>query len=256
MWEDSRGVVRGSAEEARRHAFSDDAKQRVDEQHHVTKAPRVRSRSGVLVAVGVATLLLVGGGVYAATRAGGPAAEAQPDSGSPTPSPSGTDSSAPPEEPTVEDTAPTGVFAANSVVVRVVPANGKSDPVGTKADFTWTFAPGKCDGSTCTGKLTSSSGAVYRYAWDGVNLTLKRPRQEFTAECVDESGKVVKGSNVDVTYDYELPQPTVTVVDGNIQQIKMSYWRRSSYANWVGGCEPDPRDERAVRYRITADATG
>ena len=255
MWEDSRGVVRGSAEEARRHAFSDDAKERVDEHHHVIKAPRARSRGGVLVAAGVAGLLLVGGGVYAATRGDAPAAEAQPDgNGTPSPSPAGTESSAPPEEPTPADTTPTGVFAVTHEVLRRIPANSKGDPVGTTVTSRWRVTPTRCDENQCTGRVKSSSGAVYRYTWDGAELTLQRAQDQAVLTCEDDAGQPIPASTADALYDYEVDQPQVTSEAGAIDRIEFTYWRRLTLSNFVGLCAPTPRDERAVQARVVAQA--
>lgn len=119
----------------------------------------------------------------------------------PTSTPTSATTSTEPPPPTVEDREPTGVYA---LVQTLKSSDFPDDKVGSTTRRTWTFAPEDCGTNRCSGEITSSSGLVLTYTWNGSSLVLSKIDPDVREGlCVDtETGEKIPGSHFKATRTY------------------------------------------------------
>lgn len=73
-----------------------------------------------------------------------------------------------------------GTYRNTAKIVSVLP---KGAPVESLPDSTWTVKTKGCNTASCTGTVTSSSGAKYGWTWDGSTLAFTRGDVKINEPC-------------------------------------------------------------------------
>lgn len=148
-----------------------------------------------------------------------------------------------PSQPSLADTAPRGVFTVTRSVVSTTPAKSNVS-LGTHDAFTWTFATKACTATSCTGTITSSSGAKYVWTWNGSTLGLTRAPEKETWPCKPTG-------SVGVTYNYTFSQMTTTKgTDGGVAALTVLASQTLSFAE--KNCTVAADQYRALTLKVTA----
>ncbi len=144
----------------------------------------------------------------------------------------------------LEASAPVGLYRYVSQATERR-RDGSTSP--SKNRGSWTFVDAKCGPETCRGVAESSSGAIWRYVWDGTAMSIDRPgaRNGWTA-CVDtatgETQPIAESAARDtITFDVGAVSLTPGAVGGPPQKISLSYSGKRRI-EFRGTCEPAPTD--------------
>ena len=203
----------------------------------VTKA--VKSGRGKAIGIAAAATVVVVGGVAAAVAltSGGSDDDKK--------STSTTQPTDEPTEPTLEEQSPSGQYR----FVRKLVSSTYDPPGPKKESRTWTIDLSDCTTSSCDGKIKSSSGSKFQYAWNGktLEITFKGPNPDiFEGLCVDDvTGEEIAGTKGRASTYLTWASMKVVKLDADGLPVRFEGTQRqhTTYEGLTGNCHDSPTDK-------------
>ena len=147
-----------------------------------------------------------------------------------------------PPKPTFEELAPSGTYRFTQTTIS---SNVPGEKVGSTVTRVWTFNA-TCRQSACHGTISSTSGATFRYGWDGDELLVTAPQGGVSyreGPCADHhgNGEPVPGSHFKETTVVAFGPLTATSpsAEGPPERFSGIQTKRITYSELSPGCVND-----------------